>query len=104
MSRLEALHEDKPGLAKTDDYLKAALQSPYYENDIFPVREHWLASARELESNGEHQLAFQAYYAAGWDEAVTNDMEIILERLVFNAEAGGASGLANIARLHSASL
>ncbi len=104
VSRLEALHEDKPGLAKSDDYLEAALQSPNYENDTLPVREHWLASARELESNGEHRRAFQAYYAAGWDDAVSNDMAIILERLVFNAEAGGAPGLANITRLHSASI
>lgn len=68
------------------------------------IRQYWLQKAEQAAARGEHDLAYQCYYNAGWDDYAANDMQQILEGLVKTAEGAGYLALSRIAKLHLASL
>lgn len=99
-ARLEQLRELLPNQALRDPYLRLFL-----ENDPQTLRDrvhaHWLELARAAEAAGEPQLAYDRYYAAGWDlglERLERYAELLagLER---SANAMGASARAHIAQM-----
>jgi len=64
------------------------------------VRDYWIKRGEAAESNKQYELAYRCYYSAGWDLAVQNDIDKILDRLERAAASGGYIGLSLIARHH----
>jgi hypothetical protein len=104
LARLQALGKDRGDSTPRNAYLAAALIPPFQSVDCFPVRRYWMECAAKQQAAGEHREAYRAYYAAGWDFLMFDDMDRVLEGLMANAEAAGARALAKIAKCHLASL
>lgn len=106
VARLQALAKHSADSTCKGAYLTAAMIPPsQWEPPGFcPVRRYWLERAAQHRTVGEYREAYRAYYAAGWDVAMTDDIHMILGELVSTAEAAGAHALAKIAKHHLASL
>ena len=109
VKRLYTLYENgiEPGKDKdaaVQEYLTAADAEESKANFGVPVRDFWRNRVKTHESAGDHRLAYEACYAAGWDDMVANGMECILERLVHYAQAAESAGLASLAGHHLASM
>ena len=74
------------------DYLSAAAKHE--------LRDYWLGRTEEAAQRGEHALAYQHLYAAGWDDYFSNDIDVILTRLITAAENAGSPALAALAKWH----
>ena len=68
--------------------------------DLDAVREHWMATGSAQLKAGQATDAYESFFRAGWDWYFTNDMEIVLNRLVEAADAAGSKALGALARLH----
>jgi len=99
-ARLEQLRDLLPNQFLRDPYLRLFLDDhPQPLRDR--VHDYWMEQARAAESAGEPLLAYDRYYAAGWDlglERLERYSEVLtgLER---SATAIGATARARIARL-----
>lgn len=99
-ARLEQLRELLPNQALRDPYLRLFLDDgPHSLRDR--VHEYWMEQGRAAETAGEPLLAYERYYAAGWDlglERLERYADVLagLER---SATAIGATARARIARL-----
>ncbi len=93
-ARLWAVRPELPLPVARDPYLEAAMRHELDERWVSPIRAHWIAAGERAEREGRLADAYQCYYAAGWDEYFTNDMEEVLDRLVRVAESPTLQSLA----------
>lgn len=68
------------------------------------TRDYWIPKAKAAEKNKDYPHAFKYWYAAGWDEFYTGDMEIILDGLTRSAQAAGYEALLKISKFHQENL
>jgi len=64
------------------------------------ARNYWIDEAERAERKGDYASAYSCWYAAGWDQYFSNDIPMILERLVKAAHSAGFSSLEKIAEHH----
>ena len=102
--RLDSLRDELPEDVRTDPYLVAALGPPVLPDGELAIRRYWMDEARSAEAQGDHALAYQHYYHAGWDYYVHDDIDDVLAALVRSAEAAGFDALHRIALHHRASM
>jgi hypothetical protein len=99
-ARLEQLRDLLPNQSLRDPYLRLFLEDdPQSLRDR--VHAYWVQLARAAEAAGEPRLAYERYYAAGWDLGLDR-LELyadVLAGLERAATAIGATALARIARL-----
>ncbi|MFM7073852.1 MAG: hypothetical protein ACKO38_18865 [Planctomycetota bacterium] len=106
-ARLDQLRDLLPNQALRDPYLRLFLDADPTDADPRPIRDrvyrYWMELARSAELAGEPQLAYERYYAAGWDLGLER-LELyaeVLAGLERSAHAIGATARARIARLQS---
>ena len=77
-----------------------AMSADHDASSYESIREYWLHRGEEAEREGRYDRAYWFYYHAGWDLFVTDDMELILDRLQRAANAAGWRSLARLAAHH----
>jgi tetratricopeptide (TPR) repeat protein len=78
------------------DYLQALSTG----NQAKAVRQYWIEKGERAERAAEYRTAYECYYKSGWDIPVSNEIEIVLDRLVRTARAAGSRALASLAERH----
>lgn len=102
ISRLRELEDELPDALRQDVYFSTVMRAGEGGDSVDAARSYWLDRARSAESEQRYADAYDAYYRAGWDVYVRDDIEQILEKLAACAEAAGWESLARIARHHLA--
>jgi len=97
----QALAALKPSLDSENETYLRLFSSPRPAKD---VRAYWVNRGEQAERNGEYELAYRFYYAAGWDIPIGDGIEEVLERLEKVATKAGYSAPASLARHHRLSL
>lgn len=105
ISRLVDLERSLPPRIRENGYMRAVLDQRECPRDPFlSVRKYWLDRGDDANRQQKHAEAYRCFYRSGWDLYCTNDMEILLDRLIDAAESGGSTAWAKLARQHRQSL
>ena len=84
-----------PDSILSDSYFQAAIDSDY--DSIF---KYWQQKAFNNEKQENYIDAYRCWYAAGWDNYVTDFMDIVLEGLVRTSQKANCITLSNLAKYH----
>jgi hypothetical protein len=104
-ARLVALEASLPPGIREDAYLSAVFDQRNQRRERGDaIREFWLARAAETNKPGDASDAYHSIYAAGWDDFHTDDMDVILDRLVEAACLARSRAWEKLAAHHRQSL
>jgi hypothetical protein len=80
-----------------DARVRAAISEP---DPLGTLRTYWVETGDQLLKSSKSLEAYECFYRAGWDAYCTDDMDVILERLIRAADEAGSKALSSLGRLH----
>ncbi len=101
VAQLWSLQDSLPPNMLSDDYLRA-IHTAAPQEMLLSVQNYWLARGEQALEGGEFEVAYQAFYAAGWDlgaQRLTH-YQPILRQLIQAAQSAGWTARAAVAQAH----
>ena len=98
--RLMELSRGTSELSDRDHYLEALATSKPGK----AVRQYWFERAERAEKAGDFRGAYECYYKSGWDNPISDEMDLVLDELVRTAREAGSAPLSSLAARHRLAL
>ena len=94
--RLMELSRGTSELSDRDHYLEALATSKPGK----AVRQYWFERAERAEKAGDFRGAYECYYKSGWDNPISDEIDLVLDQLVRTAREAGSAPLSSLAARH----
>jgi len=83
----------------SNDGLFLAKSNPEFDG-VLPLRKYWIEKAKQSEVEGKFELAYDCWYKAGWDDFYADDINEIIDKLIFCAAKCDFKALTTIGKIH----